>query len=297
MGLPPAIVAGIGSAIPSLLGGLFGGSSKPQQQEINFKKLRDNALAAGFNPVTALRATGGQGFGVTPGISSAEFVANALGEGVRGALGYDPLARRREELEVDILQAELDQYKQRGSAYPGDAQGFPNPPQVPTAFDLAFDDPLLPATGSNGQSELDAMRRAEIERLRILEDAKKRVYTDDPSPAPTAGHVEETEGDVTSTFYSAARLVGQTLELLDERARKNRQQDPLGDKTAPAPLDHFGLPTAEESGFVNSSGPYPEQDTHERSGGYPLGYEYTNEYGKRFRWGRVGGRWDFYEIN
>lgn len=105
-----------------LAGAILPMFAKPKETttRTNFKQLRSDAEKAGFNPLTALRATGGAGNTTTthPALSSAEFLGNAL-----GAVGeiYDPMKLERERLEVGLMQAELDRMK--GTAYGAPALG------------------------------------------------------------------------------------------------------------------------------------------------------------------------------
>lgn len=81
--------AEISSAVlPELAGGLvgklFGGKSKAQAQGVDYVKLREDAEAAGFNPLTALMSGGGAGYQreFSPDLSSGSFIAEAVGRGV-----------------------------------------------------------------------------------------------------------------------------------------------------------------------------------------------------------------------
>lgn len=71
--------------------------------------MRENAEAAGFNPLTALRAGGGAGFTTThhPALSSGEFIAQAIG-GIGNAIAsIDPMRDATAKLEHEIKQATL----------------------------------------------------------------------------------------------------------------------------------------------------------------------------------------------
>jgi hypothetical protein len=79
-----------------------GDAAKASQRGTDLKKLRKEAEAAGFNPLTVLRATGGQGFnkGSSGALASASFwssFANSAGQIVRQ---FDPFERKRKELEL-----------------------------------------------------------------------------------------------------------------------------------------------------------------------------------------------------
>lgn len=108
------------AAAPVIIGSLFKKKEKkPKQQtttsSIDYVKLRKSAEAAGFNPLTALRAGGGAGFQTThhPVLSSTggglrDTLAGGLIAGVDAALSYDPLAEERAQIEQQLLKAQLD---------------------------------------------------------------------------------------------------------------------------------------------------------------------------------------------
>lgn len=99
-----------------LLGGLFGRRSAKKEakrqaalERTQFVRLREAAELGGFNPLTVLRSTGGQGFQQTSGaLASGSFIANALGN-IGGILGdaLDPMTRKREQLELDLLSSQV----------------------------------------------------------------------------------------------------------------------------------------------------------------------------------------------
>lgn len=66
-----------------LVGGLFG-SGKAKAEGVDYVKLRDDAQAAGFNPLTALLAGGGAGYQrqFNPALSSGAFIAEAVDRAV-----------------------------------------------------------------------------------------------------------------------------------------------------------------------------------------------------------------------
>ena len=93
----------------SLLGKLLGGKSKTRSH-INFKKLRDDARAAGFNPLTALRATGGAGHSVTsgPDMSSQAFIQDAISDGVDAWTNREAAQLDKEYQELRNEQMKLE---------------------------------------------------------------------------------------------------------------------------------------------------------------------------------------------
>ena len=77
-------------------------AAKASQRGTDLKKLRKEAEAAGFNPLTVLRATGGQGFnkGSSGALASASFwssFANSTGQIARQ---FDPMEKRRKQLDM-----------------------------------------------------------------------------------------------------------------------------------------------------------------------------------------------------
>lgn len=79
----PLVLSSLISGGSSLFSGLLG-RRKPKAQGIDYRKLRDDAQAAGFNPLTALLAGGGAGYQreFNPELASGAFVAEALGRGL-----------------------------------------------------------------------------------------------------------------------------------------------------------------------------------------------------------------------
>lgn len=85
----------------------------------NFQQMRDDAIAAGYNPLTALRMTGGAGNVTstgtsvinTPALSSRAILGRAIGAGLN-SLGnsissYDPLVQKQKELNIKLSEQQL----------------------------------------------------------------------------------------------------------------------------------------------------------------------------------------------
>lgn len=87
----------------------------------NFQEMRDDAIAAGYNPLTALRMTGGAGnvtttgtntsVTSTPALSSRAILGRAIGAGLN-SLGssissYDPLLQKQKELNIRLAEQQL----------------------------------------------------------------------------------------------------------------------------------------------------------------------------------------------
>lgn len=109
----PLLAAAIPAGI-NLLGGLFGRDKTPEPEtKYEFGKMRAAAEAAGFNPLTVLKATGGAPTSVSnpvPRLSSAAVIADALGTGAREyfASQPDPLQEARDRLEIDLMRKQLE---------------------------------------------------------------------------------------------------------------------------------------------------------------------------------------------
>lgn len=118
------------AVLPSLIGGIFGSKKKETTQRINFKQLRDDAKAAGFNPLTALGATGGAGnvTTTTPALASGDFLAEALDRGLTAWSNQAQLKKdaEAEQLKLDLMREELTGMKRRNSL-PAGSFGFDIP--------------------------------------------------------------------------------------------------------------------------------------------------------------------------
>lgn len=97
----------------SIIGSLLGSKKdKPQETttRINYKQMVADAEAAGFNPLTALRAGGGAGFTTTthPALSGYNPIGAALTTVGAAIANYDPQANARAALETRLLNAQLE---------------------------------------------------------------------------------------------------------------------------------------------------------------------------------------------
>ncbi|QIG67102.1 hypothetical protein EVB46_004 [Rhizobium phage RHph_TM32] len=122
------------SAGATLLGGLFGRKKKKEKTEtktvnesvVDYQKMSDNARAAGFNPLTALRNGGAAGFTTTSGTSTStstvpttSALPGALAS-VGGILGQafeskiDPLEAKKRQLDTALVDYQLKQLKGGG---------------------------------------------------------------------------------------------------------------------------------------------------------------------------------------
>jgi hypothetical protein len=117
-----AALAGLSTAAKmSIAGNVIGGvasyaAAKKQRkqaiadQDLQFVRMRNAAQRAGFNPLTVLRATGGQGFTGLPLISKAAAFGN-MATGIFDAVTQSPIDKYNKEirdLEVKQRKASID---------------------------------------------------------------------------------------------------------------------------------------------------------------------------------------------
>lgn len=96
----------------------------------NFQQMRDDAEAAGFNPLTALRMTGAAGNVTTtgtsvintPALSSRDILGRAIGAGLnslgKSISSYDPLIEQQKKLNIELSKAQLAEFKKPVVSYP-----------------------------------------------------------------------------------------------------------------------------------------------------------------------------------
>jgi hypothetical protein len=83
-------------------------AAKASQKGTDLRKLRKEAEAAGFNPLTVLRATGGQGFnrGSTGALASASFWSSFANSAGQIAGQFDPLRKAQREANLAETRAQ-----------------------------------------------------------------------------------------------------------------------------------------------------------------------------------------------
>jgi hypothetical protein len=104
----------IAGALASAAFGYLGAREQREQakkdQDKQFVRMRNAAQRAGFNPLTVLRATGGQGFTGLPVLSKAAAFGNAV-TGIFDAYRREPIERYKADLrKLDIKQRVMDLY-------------------------------------------------------------------------------------------------------------------------------------------------------------------------------------------
>lgn len=107
-----------GSVLSSVAGKLLnrsGSSRTEQQQSVDLKKMVADAQEAGFNPLTVLQATGGQGWGGTSQVSSQDFDFGSIlaGAALTGFADYfgGEQERRFNEAQIDLVKAQTQSFR------------------------------------------------------------------------------------------------------------------------------------------------------------------------------------------
>ena len=106
-------VAKIGAQLLGAKAASDAAKANAKASQTDLKKLVKDAESAGFNPLTVLRATGGQGFnkGSSGALASATFWGNFANAGVSALNEFDPYNQKRKELDMQQSVANLDNTK------------------------------------------------------------------------------------------------------------------------------------------------------------------------------------------
>ena len=128
--MDPIVSSALIKSGAGLVGGLLGRDKGPSLREqrnnqkkieLNrFKWLRDGALAAGFNPESVLKATGGQSFGHRPIPQSPLNTGAIIGEAIGNfADAFDPIRIATQRTQLELMQHELAQAREKTAAMSG----------------------------------------------------------------------------------------------------------------------------------------------------------------------------------
>lgn len=201
----------LGKLAGGLAGKLFGGGK--QESVTNFTALRNHALAAGFNPLTALKATGGAGFTTTSGsLSSNQFLAEAIADSATTWFNRDQIARDEEmdRLKTEMMREELKDM-QRRSKLPVGSFGYSIPHVVTTTKAQVAEPPALgrvPSTGILPVTERDVNNSVSPWKVDSRWDPAEKV--------------EQEYAEVGSFPYAAAKLVNDLGWNIGTRIGANR---------------------------------------------------------------------------
>lgn len=229
----------VGAVAGPLVSGIFGSKQKPQTSEVNYKKMVENARAAGFNPLTALRNGGSAGFTTTsPALSSRSFVGDALQAGFSQFFGYkqDQLDQERERLQTEIMRQDLANAKAQGDIFKN--YGF-TPPSV-TTYTGGHENTAQPVLGP---------RRSNGARPSVagvdLDVTDTVVFGNDVKANPSfsnADKLEERYGDLVSAVAGVGTLVADSWHN-----NKDRVQEYFGVSMSEPPLTSMRRSTRPKS--------------------------------------------------
>jgi hypothetical protein len=145
-------------AAGAVLGILGKRKSRKQESSVDLVALRDEAQRAGFNPVTALQATGG-GFSsqTMPGLSSMEMLGGVMGAAGDFFAATDPVRLETQRQELELAKTQLQIAQQELAA---GGTGFGSVPRVPSS---ATGGPTGGGTGGGFGPTLSSEELADIE--------------------------------------------------------------------------------------------------------------------------------------
>jgi len=176
--------------------------------QTDLKKLRDDAQAAGFNPLTVLRATGGQGFnkGSSGALASATFWGNFANAGVSALNEFDPYNQKRKELDLQQAQASL-----------ANTMASTQLMKIQTVAPLASDQTSGPGGYGSAPQVMDVVKKLDTPVVPDGGKIPEEMYEQFPgflgkkqlsaSPIPSAAMIEEAYGDAASWIYGPVKMI------------------------------------------------------------------------------------------
>lgn len=258
----------LASILPKIAGplvsGLFGRRSTTQKtvSKPDLVGLVAEAQEAGFNPLTALKAgaAGGTTMTTLPGLSSAEFIGDALNRGLTAFSEQedDALQREMDVLSRDILREELRQLQSQGRAIaPTQSFGYAVP-QATTYGGNDVSNPVVDDTGAGGAGGAgDGV------------GGNYRVFGWELAPSPlfsNAQEIEDRHGDLVSAVYGGATIPADIWHTLTTNYGSETPPPPRPqnvDMPAPfearTPMRTTMVARNARDGYVHSTGrAYPE---------------------------------------
>jgi hypothetical protein len=153
---------GIGGAIGNAIGGLLGRNDEDEwvssEELFRFRGIRKQAERAGFNPLTALRATGGGTVGYTggqaPQLGSNAFIGDAIGNVIATAFNRPQIMAdaAAEEIKLQTMKEELAALQRANAAPAGQSFGYSIPQVVDSVGNETVSGPTLGRPGTHGAS-------------------------------------------------------------------------------------------------------------------------------------------------
>lgn len=195
-----------GSIASALIGGIFGGKKKSQETttRVNYQQMVNDASAAGFNPLTAIRNGGSAGFTTTtsPTISNTPEILSNLGGVLGDALGdkLDPINAKKREIDTLLVDRQLRQLKEG----PQVAGSF----KVPRTFTgTKVSQQLVPRLGAASHKQTAAVPAAFKSDMSYTQDDVPKVKNPYPKgifPDPNTPNADDIETRLGDDIFSPA---------------------------------------------------------------------------------------------
>jgi len=240
----PGVASVVGSIGSTLLGGLFGKKKEQQTQRLDLGQMVSDARANGFNPLTVLQATGGQGWSTQASSSDLDFGAMAAAAVVEGFGDYWSQSKERE-----LMDAQIDLTRAQAATLNNDTFGIPKgtiapggaiaprqtgPINGPAVRDVSTPPSNVAPYAMTGLEQPVLLQDVQTESVdyRTKEEALKNAYRWRlPPPMMSTAHVEEMHGDVIGAGYGAGTIpvaAGYTLGTqLRDFSDSQRGQGPV----------------------------------------------------------------------
>lgn len=188
-----------------------GDAAKASQRGTDLKKLRKESEAAGFNPLTVLRATGGQGFnkGSSGALASASFWSSFANSAGQIAGQFDPLRKAQREANLAETRAQTAYLgslvstagkalasKPSKSSSLTDKTVYPSTPSIQSDPETPVYAPGILPAGYTAPKETMEQFPVHVGPLQMA-----------ASPMSAAAVIEEQWGDVASWGYGVAKMM------------------------------------------------------------------------------------------
>lgn len=198
------------TSLLSIGASLLGGKSKKQEttSRVNYQQMVEDASAAGFNPLTAIRNGGSAGFTTTtsPSISNTPEILSNLGGVLGDALGQklDPINAKKREIDTLLVDRQLRQLREG----PQVAGSF----KVPRTYTgTKVSQQLVPRLGASSSSKTASVPAAynpnkyEVTEATKVNYGKQSIWESNPW-LPSADTIEQDFGDVAGSAYGVPKL-------------------------------------------------------------------------------------------